>query len=174
MTWDHLGERDQHLLATLTAIGDTLSLRPSTAEESEWIASLSKLTTTHPDPYIRASLASNASLSQLRHLASDTHIAVRLAVAESPMCIDADLQLTLARDEDAAVVHTMISNVTPYLETVKVLLSSPHVTVRLRLAQMNLREDLLDYLSLDNDERVSQQALANLTHRRNRRLQPQR
>lgn len=171
MNRDHLGERDERLLATLAAIGDTLSLRPTTVEESEWITSLSKLAATHPDPFIRASLVPNASLRQLRHLASDTHLAVRLAAAESPMCIDAELQMTLALDEDASVVHTMLNNVSPYLETVKVLLSSPHITVRLRLAQMNLREDLLDYLSLDDDEKVSQRALTNLSHRRQRYLQ---
>ena len=165
------GQRDEHLLSTLALIGETLSLRQPSGDEAEWADALLKLTASHPDPYIRAHLARNASLRQLHELATDPHIAVRLAVADNPFCIDAQLQLTLASDHDASVVHTLLNNVDPYLTTVKVLLASPHATVRRRLARMNLREDLLDYLSLDHDDEVSSAALQTLTQRRQHRLQ---
>lgn len=165
-----IGPRDQTLIDALAAIGEALSLRNQNNTESEWVRQITQLAASHPDPFVRAHLTTCATLRQLHELANDPHLTVRLLVAENPLCIDADLQLTLAADCDELVIHTMLNNVDPYVDTVKALMSSPHVSVRRRLANMNLREELLDYLSLDNDESVSTVALATLSERHARRV----
>ena len=165
-----VGPRDQELIDALAAIGEALSLRNHNNTESEWVEQITQLATSHPDPFVRAHLTTSATLRQLHQFATDTHLTVRLLVAESPLCIDADLQLTLAADHDELVIHTMLNNIDPYVDTVKALMSSPHVSVRRRLANMNLREELLDYLSLDSDTSVSSAALATLSQRHARRV----
>ena len=146
---------DAHLLWALEQLGQVLACRGVRAVESPWVNRALDVSISHPDPRFRARLATSCSLRQLRRLATDDEVLVRRSCARNPFVIDLDIQLVLAADSDARVVHRMLNTCDPYREVVPVLLASPHRSVRKRLLGLNLLDDLLLELSRDPDPEIS-------------------
>ena len=158
--------RDELLVKAIADIGTALSLQPSFGTElSGWQNEILKLGTSHPDPFISAQLAPVCSLRHLRLLASDSHVAVRAMCAENLMIIDQDVQLQLARDNEASVLHALLDNCDPYRDVVGVLINCQHWVVRYRLCQRNLATDFLEHLASDPHSRVAAYAKFRLTQR---------
>ena len=76
--------------------------------------------------------------------------------------VDEGVQLTIAKDDDAVVLHALLDNVQVCRSAVEVLTHSRHFSVRFRLARSRLAFDLLEYLSVDSHPRVADMARRNL------------
>ena len=149
--------RDERLVTALADLGHGIAMRPETdgGAEQEWAELAVELAVKHPDPFVRSKLAQVGSLRQVKALAKDPHTAVRAACGDNTFTIDEDLQMLLAADEEAVVVHSLLDGVTPYMSVARVLVKSPHMSVRLRLAFQNLSSELLEVLATDSHERVA-------------------
>ena len=158
--------RDELLVKAIADIGAALALQPSNSPDvSGWQHDILQVGTSHPDPFIRAQLASTCSLRQLRLLASDRHVAVRAMCTENPMIIDQDVQLRLAHDSDASVLHALLDHCDPYRDVVHVLINCKHWGVRYRLTLRNLTADFLEQLAADPHPVVASSAKLRLTER---------
>ena len=146
---------DAHLLWALEQLGQVLACRGERAAESPWVNQALDVSISHPDPRFRARFARSCSLRQLRRLVTDDEVLVRRACALNPFVIDLDIQLVLAADSDARVVHRMLNTCDPYREVIPVLLASRHLSVRRRLLGLNLLNDLLVELGRDSDPEVA-------------------
>ena len=149
--------RDNRLSTALADLGRSIAMRPETdgGAEHEWAERAVELAVKHPDPFVRSKLAQIGSLRQVKALAKDEHVGVRAACGDNKFTIDEDLQMLLASDEEAVVVHSLLDGVTPYMSVARVLVKSPHMSVRLRLAFQNLASELLEVLATDANERVA-------------------
>jgi hypothetical protein len=138
--------RDERLATALADLGRSLAMRPETdgGAEHEWAERAVELAVKHPDPFVRSKLAQIGSLRQVKALAKDEHVGVRAACGDNKFTIDEDLQMLLATDKEAVVVHSLLDGVTPYMSV-----------VRLRLAFQNLASELLEVLATDTHERVA-------------------
>lgn len=142
---------DEHLLWLLEQLGQVLACRPTYSEERSWVTEAINVSVRHPKPAIALALTGTCSLRQLRVLVTNPDPGVRRACARNPFNLDLDIQLALASDSDERVVHALLDQVDPYLEVMPALLTSPHVSVRRRLAHHNLLDELLVALSNDDD-----------------------
>lgn len=161
---------DGLLAAVLARLGDALAIRTGSDAESEWVNAALNLSVGHPDPFVRASMAQTCSLRQLRRMVNDPHIAVRAACAANPFVIDVDIQLALAGDAEAVVVHALLDHTDPYLDVCEVIIAGPHASARKRLAFRNLRTGLLERLAVDSHRAVATAAQATLAHRAGLRI----
>jgi len=153
------------LVDALAQLGHTLALQSSTdPDHQSWKAELLASGVHHPDPFIRANLARTCSLAQLRLFVVDEHVAVRSMCTENPFMVDEGVQLTIAKDDDAVVLHALLDNVQVCRSAVEVLTHSRHFSVRFRLARSRLAFDLLEYLTMDSHPRVADMARQNLQH----------
>lgn len=155
----HPRTSDEMIVQALADLGAALSwnlgIKP---EDRSWLDQALDIAVTQPDPFVRAKLARVCSLRQLRLLSKDNHVAVRAECAANPFVIDVDVQRTLAGDSDASVVHALIDHVDPCRDVVPILVRSPHVWVRLRLAYKNLATEFLEELAVDSHPNVARAA----------------
>jgi len=162
--------RDEHLAAALADLGRSMARRSETDEgiEHEWAERAIELAINHPDPFLRSKLAQIGSLRQVKALAEDAHTGVRVSCADNKFIIDESLQMLLAKDDDAVVVHALLDAVTPYMSVARLLVVSPHRSVRFRLVFQNLAAELLQVLADDSDRRISEVAHQRLVVRKGR------
>mgnify|MGYP003340267816 CR=1 FL=1 len=159
---------DEFLVSALQMLGKAIGFRAEREFESGWVDAVTRMVSSHPDPYIRAVMVSAASLRQLKVLLTDEHLGVRVACASSPFAIDADVQLAVANDSEAVVVHALLDSHDPYLHVMRGLVNSPHRSVRRRIASLNLNHELLTVLSQDSDRKVASAAASTLATRHRR------
>ena len=153
------------LVDAITQLGHALALQSSTdPDQQSWKTQLLASGVHHPDPFIRANVAKSCSLAQLRLLVTDEHVAVRAVCTENPFMADEEMQLIIANDDDAVVVHALLDNIQVCRSAVKVLICSRHFSVRFRLARSRLAVDLLENLMLDSHPRVADMARRNIRH----------
>jgi len=153
------------LVDALAQLGHTLALHSSTEPgQQSWKAELLASGVHHPDPFVRANLARTCSLGQLRLLVNDDHVAVMSMCTENPFMVDEGVQLIVANDDDAVVLHALLDNTQVCRSAVEVLIRSRHFSVRFRLARSRLAFDLLEYLTADSHPRVADMARRNLQH----------
>ena len=145
---------DGYLNWALGQVGAALSLRTESDTEASWIDAATQLTTSFPDPMVRARFATNCTLRQLLVLAHDEHLAVRLSCIDNPFIIDRDVQVALCEDADPTVANTLLDNVEPCMEACQALLHHPEPRIRARLASHRRRRVLLTALSHDEDQQV--------------------
>ena len=156
---------DEVLVEALAKLGHALALHPSNDDgHLSWREALLASGVGHPDPFIRAHLATTCSLSQLRVLATDEHVSVRAMCTENPFAIDEDIQLALANDDDATVLHALLDNTPICRSAVEVLMRSRHFSVRFRLARSRLALDLLEHLTTDPHPRIADHARRNIRY----------
>jgi len=160
---------DEFLVSALQMLGRAIGFRAEREFEIGWVDAVTRMVSSHPDPYIRAVMVSSASLRQLNVLLADEHLGVRVACASSPFAIDADVQLALANDSEAVVVHALLDSRDPYLHVMRGLVNSPHRSIRRRIALLNLNHELLTALSQDSDRKVASAAASTLTKRQRQR-----
>lgn len=153
------------LVDAITQLGHALALQSSTdPDQQSWKTQLLTSGVHHPDPFIRANVAKTCSLAQLRLLVNDEHVAVRSMCTENPFMVDEELQLKIANDDDAVVVHELLDNVQVCRSAVEVLIRSRHFSVRFRLARSRLAFDLLESLMMDSHPRVADMARRNIQY----------
>ena len=153
------------LVDSITKLGHALALQSSTdPDQQSWKTELLISGVRHPDPFIRAKIARSCSLAQLRLLMNDDHVAVRSMCTENPFMVEEELQLIVAHDDDAVVVHALLDNVQVYRSAVEVLIGSRHFSVRFRLARSRLAFDLLEGLMMDSHPRVADMARRNIRY----------
>jgi len=105
-------------------------------------------------------------LVDVRALAIDPDVDVRVAAAASRWNWDGRLQRVLATDPDKRVVMALLDHVDPCAEICELIIDGPHVRARRELAGRNLPTTLLLALSHDADADAAKAALKTLTHRR--------
>jgi len=149
---------DGYLNWILGHLGAALSVRTESEHEEGWIRDVTELVGALPDPMIRARLASTCSLRQLRVLARDEHLAVRLACADNPFTIDRDIQLAMCDDSDADVVHALLDRVPLCAEAFDMLLAHPSAAIRARIASPRRQRRILNRLTHDDDPAIRQRA----------------
>ena len=157
---------DGELTDVLARLGQVLASRTEKQSESDWIETITRAAISHPDPFIRARLVKKATLRQLRHLVRDGHLGVRTLAATSPLVIDLGVQLAIAEDTDASVIHAMLDTCDPYMEVAERLLVCPHPSVRARLAASRIAIRLLERLTHDGDDEVRELAAEGLSRYR--------
>jgi len=157
---------DGDLTELLSELGRALAIRTEKPSEVEWIDTITHAAASHPDPFIRAGLTRRATLRQLRHLVRDRHLGVRTMAATSPLVIDLDVQLAIAEDTEASVIHAMLDTCDPYMEVAQRLVACPHPSVRARLAASRIAVRLLERLTHDSDDEVRELAVAGLARYR--------
>ena len=154
---------DEVLVEALAKLGHALALHSSSDDQS-WRETMLASGVGHPDPFIRANLATTCSLRQLRVLAADDHVAVRAMCTENPFAIDEGIQLILANDDDATVLHALLDNTPTCRAAVEVLVRSRHFSVRFRLARSRIALDLLEHLTTDPHPRIADLARRNIRY----------
>jgi len=157
---------DGDLTELLSELGRALAIRTEKPSEVEWIDTITRAAASHPDPFIRAGLTRRATLRQLRHLVRDRHLGVRTMAATSPLVIDLGVQLAIAEDTEASVIHAMLDTCDPYMEVAQRLIACPHPSVRARLAASRIAVRLLERLTHDSDDEVRELAVAGLARYR--------
>lgn len=149
---------DGYLNWVLGQLGAALSIRTATEGEADWARAATELVGAHPDPMIRARLASTCSLRQLRVLVRDEHLAVRLSCVDNPFAIDRDIQVALCSDHEVEVVRAFLKRFEPCLDAAQVLVDHPRPSIRTRLVSPRRRRELLERLANDTDWAVQQLA----------------
>lgn len=153
---------DLALADALAAVGHAMAIQTGGPDYTGWDANVITMTVGHPDSLLRAALASRASLRQLRQLVKDPRLVVRAACAANPFAMDHDIQMVLVTDQEEDVVHSYLDHHQPGAPAIKLLVVSPFVSVRRRLAEFNLPRHVLRQLSTDPDPGVAMAAEHNL------------
>lgn len=108
-----------------------------------WGARLIELLCEYPDAAERVrAAAATTSLVALKKLAVDPLPEVRAAVTLNQLIVDADVQTTLAQDEDERVVLALLTSRTPHRTACEHILSSGHVGARAVLVRRPLSPGL--------------------------------